>query len=56
MTSGNLLNLHAVKQIGGFSEDLFIDRVDQEYCLRLRMNNFRVIQVNFVVFDHPKAE
>jgi rhamnosyltransferase len=55
MTSGNLLNLHAVKQIGGFSEDLFIDRVDQEYCLRLRMNNFRVIQVNFVVFDHPQG-
>jgi rhamnosyltransferase len=55
MTSGNLLNLHAVKQIGGFSEDLFIDRVDHEYCLRLRMNNYRVIQVNSVVFDHPQG-
>ena len=55
MTSGNLLNLHAVKQIGGFSEDLFIDRVDHEYCLRLRMNNYRVIQINTVVFDHPQG-
>jgi rhamnosyltransferase len=55
MTSGNLLNLHAVKQIGGFFEDLFIDRVDHEYCLRLRMNNYRVIQVNSVVFDHPQG-
>jgi rhamnosyltransferase len=55
MTSGNLLNLHAVEQIGGFSEELFIDRVDQEYCLRLRMNNYRVIQVNSVVLDHPQG-
>lgn len=53
MTSGNLLNLDACRQIGGFSEDLFVDRVDHEFCLRLRMHNYRVIQVNCVVLEHP---
>jgi rhamnosyltransferase len=53
MESGNLLNLNAYKKVGGFFEDLFIDRVDHEYCLRLRMHNYRVIQVNSVVLEHP---
>ena len=53
MESGNLLNLSAYKKVGGFFEDLFIDRVDHEYCLRLKTHNYRVIQVNSVVLEHP---
>jgi rhamnosyltransferase len=53
MTSGNLLNIDAYNKIGGFWEELFIDRVDHEYCLRLSINKYRVVQVNTVFLEHP---
>ncbi len=52
MTSGNLLNLAAFSKVGPFLNELFIDRVDCEYCLRLKSNGFRIIQVNTVSLDH----
>lgn len=52
MTSGNLLNLRAWSQAGLFEEKLFIDYVDYEYCLRLRKNNFKIIQDNDVWLKH----
>lgn len=52
MTSGNLLNLNSYLRVGPFSEKLFIDHVDHEYCLRLRKNNYRVIQVNEISLNH----
>ena len=36
ITSGSIINLAAHKKIGGFLEKLFIDYVDNEYCLRMR--------------------
>ena len=42
MTSGNLLNLHILEKIGFFLEDLFIDSVDTEYCLRLYEHGYRI--------------
>ena len=36
ITSGSLLSLSAYEDVGAFREDLFIDGVDSEYCLRLR--------------------
>lgn len=44
MTSGSLLPLWAFDECGFFNEDLFIDQVDFEYCLRLRKCNFIVVQ------------
>ena len=41
MTSGNLLNLAAYLAAGGFKEELFIDHVDHEYCLRLNSRGFK---------------
>jgi rhamnosyltransferase len=52
MTSGNLLNLNAYKKIGPFMEKLFIDSVDHEYCLRLNLNGFLVIQANEAILEH----
>ncbi|MBI4652922.1 glycosyltransferase [Candidatus Kuenenbacteria bacterium] len=52
MTSGNLLNLNAYKKVGPFMEKLFIDFVDNEYCLRLNLNGFLVIQVNNAILEH----
>jgi rhamnosyltransferase len=56
MTSGNLLNIEAYDKIGGFWEELFIDWVDMEYCLRLNKIHYRVIQINQVILNHPLGE
>ncbi len=53
MTSGNLLNLKAYQATGPFLDKLFIDYVDHEYCMRLRVNGFRIIQANNAVLNHP---
>lgn len=52
MTSGNLLSLNAYQKVGSFMEELFIDHVDHEYCLRLNLNGFRVIQANNAILYH----
>lgn len=45
ITSGSLIPRRAFELAGYFSEDLFIDYVDIEYCLRLRTLGYRVIEV-----------
>jgi rhamnosyltransferase len=52
MTSGNLLNLQAYKKVGPFRDDLFIDFVDNEYCLRLRQRGFQVLRANRALLYH----
>lgn len=46
MTSGNILNLEIAETIGFFKEELFIDHVDNEYCLRLHKRGFKVLAAN----------
>jgi rhamnosyltransferase len=46
MTSGSLLSLEAYKKAGPFMDELFIDYVDFEYCLRLRKKGFAIIKVH----------
>jgi rhamnosyltransferase len=43
ITSGSLLSLRAFSQVGPFRDELFIDGVDSEYCLRLRRQGFKVL-------------
>ncbi|HTE29853.1 MAG TPA: glycosyltransferase family 2 protein [Chryseolinea sp.] len=52
MTSGNILNLTAFQHVGPFLEELFIDHVDHEYCLRLWSNGYKVIQANDIQIIH----
>jgi rhamnosyltransferase len=52
ITSGNLLNLKAYQAVGPFRDDFFIDHVDDEYCLRLHLQGFKVIMANNAVLDH----
>lgn len=52
MTSGNLLNLSAYSLCGKFLEELFIDHVDHEYCLRLNSNCYKVIKTNETFVFH----
>ncbi len=52
MTSGNLLNLAAFRSVGPFMEELFVDFVDIEYCLRLRKKGFRIVRANRALLRH----
>jgi rhamnosyltransferase len=52
ITSGSLLRLCAYAQTGTFQDDFFIDFVDNEYCLRLRNNGWRVAYSTTPLMDH----
>jgi rhamnosyltransferase len=56
MTSGNLLNLGAMTEIGPFEEKLFIDCIDMDYCLRLRKNGYHIVQDNSVRLRHSLGD
>lgn len=40
ITSGNIINISIALSCGGFDENLFIDSVDEEFCLRCRKRGF----------------
>lgn len=42
ITSGSLFSLPAWAAIGGFREDLFLDLVDTDFCLRARQYGWRI--------------
>lgn len=56
ITSGNLLNLEAYSKAGPFREDFFIDYVDHEFCLRLKLYKYKVLINNDVLLYHALGE
>ena len=52
ISSGSVMNLEVFKKVGGFLDNLFIDGVDTEYCLRLQVRGFSVIRVNRALLSH----
>lgn len=52
ITSGSLNNVKTWENIGKFDESLFIDYVDNEYCIRLYYEGFRIIRDNEVILNH----
>lgn len=52
ITSGSFVRLEILKNIGGFQEDLFIDSVDDEYCMRARDHGFAIIEATAFGTDH----
>lgn len=52
ITSGSLLRLSAFRLIGPFREELFIDFVDFEYCLRARSKGFCVVMTREPLMLH----
>jgi rhamnosyltransferase len=52
ITSGSLIPLSAFRLIGPFLEELFIDFVDFEYCLRARSKGFRVVMTRKPLMLH----
>ena len=56
ITSGSILNLKTESEIGGFDENLFIDEVDFEYCLRSVLKGFQVFQFTNIFLEHNLGE
>lgn len=56
MTSGNVINLRAYKEIEGFKDWMFIDCVDFDYCLNLRIHGYELVQVNDVILNHKLGD
>jgi len=52
ITSGSVVNLNLLNEIGGFDENLFIDELDYEYCLRSIAKGFKIIQFPNIFLDH----
>ena len=56
MTSGNVINLSAYKQIGGYNEDYFIDAVDFDFCLNMKDHGYDIISLNYIRMSHPLGD
>ena len=52
ITSGSLLNLAAADQVGGFDDQMFIDKVDADICIHLRLENYQLFRINYVGLLH----
>ena len=52
ITSGNLVKLEIFKTTGLFDENLFIDYVDHEFCLRIYKCGYKIIQSNDSLLYH----
>lgn len=52
ITSGNILNLKAYKEVGGFDEKLFIDEVDFDIGFRLLRNGYLLYQTDKINMNH----
>jgi rhamnosyltransferase len=52
MTSGNLLSLDYLQKAGLFMEDLFIDWIDEEICIRICKMQFQIVQINDIFMEH----
>lgn len=52
ISSGSLYKIEVFEKIGLFKEELFIDSVDTEWCLRAKHLGFMIIQSNLSQMNH----
>jgi rhamnosyltransferase len=56
ISSGSLIDMRALDIVGNFIDELFIDCVDTEWCLRVKHHKLRVLGVGSAVMDHNIGE
>lgn len=56
ISSGSIISLDALNQIGLMEEDLFIDYVDTEWCLRAVAKGYRLYGVSDAVMEHSLGD
>lgn len=52
ITSGSLMNVAAMRDVGYFDEKMFIDKVDVDICINLRNHGYRIVQIGYVGLLH----
>ena len=55
-TSGMLVSASALNAVGGFDDELFIDGVDHEFCLRCRRRGWLVLEASSVLLLHEQGK
>ncbi|HWR00319.1 MAG TPA: glycosyltransferase [Chlorobaculum sp.] len=55
-TSGNVINLRVARKIGLFNEELFIDSVDHDYCLRANILGYHIVHSHNCYLCHCIGE
>lgn len=56
ITSGSLLSLEAVKAVGMYRDEWFVDLIDVEYCLRARAKGFKVLLATTPLIRHEVGD
>lgn len=56
ITSASLTNIKVWKAIGRFDEQMFIDGVDREFCIRARLSKYKVLKCFDVQLLHELGE
>ncbi len=56
MMSGDYINIHIFKDLGGFTEELFIDGLDNEYCIRLKKAGYKVLECGNALLEHKPSK
>lgn len=56
MTSGCLFNIPVFNKLQGFYEDLFVDGLDMDYCLKSKKCGYKIIQCGEAVINHHPAD
>lgn len=56
ITSGSCTSIDAWKKVGKFDEWLFIDLIDNDFSKRLRIANYKILQMNNVILDQEYGE
>lgn len=52
ISSGSLVRVSCLEQLGGFDEAMFIDYVDYDYCRTVIDHGYRILQMNNCVMQH----
>lgn len=52
ITSGSIINIKTYNEVGKFDENLFIDGVDTEYCLRANIKGYFNVQYYTIQLQH----
>ena len=56
ITSGNLIKTAIWAHIGGYNNELFIDAVDFDFCLRLRNKGYKILMCKNAYLFHSLGE
>ncbi len=54
--SGAMHRISMMGQVGSYNEDLFIDMVDYDYCVRCRAKGYYIVRLNNAVLLHNQSD